>query len=222
MFGQAFAGHAAERFQIARLRFDEVAGQRQLAIDHLQAGFELGAFVRQGACGVGKTVGLAPAVAHGDEVQHRQQHQRHRPLHGPVDPLRGRGARQHLRAVDPDEEAGPAKGGKRGENRHDPAQARADRFVLPVLLGNRFLCCWFVGLGQGFTFGKCFFVLRSREQAAAGHPACLPQGKCLETPADCRLSTVTRRPVFRRLRPAGRLAAGQCLPRQAGMNKVRA
>ena len=63
----ALARDAAERFEIARLRGDEIARETQLAVNDRKALLKTGAFQRQRSGDVGKTPGFAPRMAQGQQ-----------------------------------------------------------------------------------------------------------------------------------------------------------
>jgi hypothetical protein len=74
---QPLAGHAAERFEVARLRGDEVAREAELAVDDHHAPLERGGFARQLARGLAEARHFTPAVAHRQQPQRDDQQHRH-------------------------------------------------------------------------------------------------------------------------------------------------
>ena len=115
---------AAKRFEIARLRGDEIARQRQFGVHRRQPRIELPAFRSQRAHHFGIAAGARKPGA-GD--QHTNQHQRHRQR--PLRDCTGDGLRigmvQQCGALCHHDKRGPAGDRNCGKPRDDPAQRRS-------------------------------------------------------------------------------------------------
>ena len=129
MGGEAFAGDAPQRIEIARLGADEFPREAELAVDHAEPGFQCRRLGGERAGGIAEAHGLAPAGAQRDQPADRDQQDRQGPAADEGDAFAGRYPGGEAVAQGPAEERGPQ--GHRGqrEGRHQPL-ARGGGVVL--------------------------------------------------------------------------------------------
>ena len=132
---QAFGRNPPQRFQIARLRGDELPRQAELPVYHRQPLFQRLRFGGQQPGRFSKAGGIAGGMARGKQPDEHDQHHRQSPLPDEGDALLRRYPAGGQRPVGPGKEAAPCANGQDGKGRQDPASIARRGFGFIPLRG---------------------------------------------------------------------------------------